>query len=317
MEYRRLGRAGIKLSALSFGSWITFGERLDLNDVRKCMHYAKDQGVNFFDNAEAYANGVSELIMGEALRDFRRDELVISTKLFWGGDKPNQQGLSHKHLVEGIQNSLRRMNLEYVDLLYCHRPDPDTPIEETVRAMDLIIRKGWAFYWGTSEWSADQIEEAHRLANALGMAPPAMEQPEYNLFKRQRVEDEYAPLYDTYGMGTTTWSPLEMGILSGKYRDGVPKNSRMAKHEGLSGRLTGEKVARVRDLETIAHELNCTLPQLAIAWCLKNPHVSSVILGASSFEQLQENLQSFDVLSRLDHSIKSRVEEITNVESIV
>lgn len=317
MEYRRLGRAGIKLSALSFGSWITFGERLDLNDVRKCMHYAKDQGVNFFDNAEAYANGVSELIMGEALRDFRRDELVISTKLFWGGDKPNQQGLSHKHLVEGIQNSLRRMNLEYVDLLYCHRPDPDTPIEETVRAMDLIIRKGWAFYWGTSEWSADQIEEAHRLANALGMAPPAMEQPEYNLFKRQRVEDEYAPLYDTYGMGTTTWSPLEMGILSGKYRDGVPKNSRMAKHEGLSGRLTGEKVARVRDLETVAHELNCTLPQLAIAWCLKNPHVSSVILGASSFEQLQENLQSFDVLSRLDHSIKSRIEEITNVESIV
>jgi voltage-dependent potassium channel beta subunit len=310
MEYRRLGRAGLKVSELSFGSWITFGSNLNLNTIRQCLQVAFDSGVNFFDNAEAYANGASELMMGEAIKDFRREDLVISTKIFWGGKGPNSTGLSWKHLVEGTKGSLRRLQLDYVDLLFCHRPDPNTPIEETVRAMDAIVRAGHAFYWGTSEWRAEDIDAAHQIAHAINAIPPTMEQPEYNLFQRHRVEEEYQPLYLKYGMGATVWSPLESGILTGKYNDEIPPGSRLHRHEELRNRLTREKILKVKALENIAHELACTLPQLAIAWCLKNPNVSSVITGASSISQLQENLGASQVKLQLNDDVMHAIEEI-------
>lgn len=310
MEYRRLGKAGLKVSELSFGSWITFGSNLSLNSIRQCLQVAVDMGVNFFDNAEAYANGAAELMMGEAIKDFRREDLVISTKIFWGGKGPNATGLNWKHLIEGTKGSLRRLQLDYVDLLYCHRPDPSTPIEETVRAMDVIVRSGLAFYWGTSEWSTDDIEEAHQIARAINAIPPSMEQPEYNMFQRTRVEDEYQSLYPKYGMGLTTWSPLESGILTGKYNDEIPPGSRLHRHEELRNRLTREKILKVRALEKVAQELSCSLPQLAIAWCLKNPHVSSVITGASSISQLQENLGANQVKMQLNDEVMHKIEEI-------
>lgn len=310
MEYRRLGKAGLKVSELSFGSWITFGSNLNLNNIRQCLKMAFDAGINFFDNAEVYANGASELLMGEAIKDLRREDLVISTKIFWGGKGPNATGLNWKHLVEGTKGSLRRLQLDYVDLLFCHRPDPTTPIEETVRAMDVLVRSGLAFYWGTSEWRAEDIEEAHQIARAIHAIPPAMEQPEYNMFQRARVEEEYASLYHKYGMGTTIWSPLESGILTGKYNEEIPPGSRLYRHEELRNRLTKEKIAKVKALEKIAHELSCTLSQLAIAWCLKNPHVSSVILGASSIPQLQENLGAEQVKLQLTDEIMQAIEGI-------
>ncbi len=208
MEYRHLGKSGLRVSALSFGSWITFGETLDLANVKECMAAAFDQGVNFFDNAEAYGGGVAELLMGQAIKEYRREDLVLSTKIFWGGEGPNDRGLGFKHIVEGTKKSLQRLQVDYVDLIYCHRPDPHTPIEETVRAMDHLIRDGLVFYWGTSEWSAEQIRQAHTIAREIGCRPPTMEQPEYNLFHRHRVEVEYAPLYQSYGLGITSWSCL-------------------------------------------------------------------------------------------------------------
>lgn len=314
MEYRSLGKAGIKLSELSFGSWITFGSSLDLSAVKQCIRIAFEAGVNFFDNAEAYGNGVSEMLMGEAIKDYRREDLVISTKLFWGGKGPNATGLSWKHLVEGTKNSLRRMNLSYVDLLYCHRPDPTTPIEETVRAMDWIIKSGLAFYWGTSEWSREQIEKAIQFALSIHAVPPSMEQPEYNLFHRQRVENEYAPLYEKYGLGITSWSPLDSGVLTGKYINGIPSGSRMDRHPELKSRLTQEKMNKVRKLSSIAEELNCTMAQLAVAWCLKNPHISSVITGATSPHQVAENLQSVFVKHQLNEEYMKKIDEIVNEE---
>lgn len=295
MEYRRLGKSGLRVSELSFGSWLTFGPQLDLDAARALMRQAFDAGVNFFDNAEAYAKGESERLMGVALEEYRREDLVVSTKIFWGGDGPNDEGLSWKHLMEGTNAALKRLRLDYVDLIFCHRPDPDTPIEETVRCMDLIVRQGKAFYWGTSEWAADQIEEAHRLARELHCIPPVMEQPQYNMFERHRFEVEYAPLYEKYGMGTTIWSPLASGILTGKYNDGIPEGTRLARVDWLASRLTPERIAQVKQLETIAADVGCTVGQLAIAWCLANEHVSTVILGASSAEQLAENLASREV----------------------
>jgi voltage-dependent potassium channel beta subunit len=315
MNYRRLGRAGLKVSELSLGSWVTFGNQMSDNVARDCMVAAFDAGVNFFDNAEVYAHGQSELVMGKVIKEvgWPREELVISTKLFWGPEKPNGQGLSHKHLMEGINNSLRRLQLDYVDLLFCHRPDPYTPIEETVRAMDIIIKQGKAFYWGTSEWPAADVARADAMARQYNLTPPSMEQPEYNLLSRERFEKEYEPLFRDLGYGTTIFSPLANGILSGKYNDGIPAESR-ATLEGYSWvkdqLLTPENVEKVRKLKPIADELGCTQAQLALAWCLKNPNVSTVITGASRPSQVTENMQALDVVPKLTDDVMARIEDI-------
>jgi voltage-dependent potassium channel beta subunit len=274
------------------------------------MHHAFENGINFFDNAEVYAAGESEKIMGEVIKDFRREDLVVSTKIFWSGQGPNDTGLSRKHLIEATKNSLKRLQLEYVDLLYCHRPDPSTPIAETVMAMDYLVRNGYAFYWGTSEWSADQIEMAFNLAKELNCIPPTMEQPEYNMLHRHRVEQEYAPLYKKYGLGTTIWSPLAFGLLTGKYNEGIPKNSRLAIEPSLRKADMEQRVQKVRLLTPIAQELNCTMAQLALAWCLKNPFVSTVILGATSIAQLDDNLQAAAVKTLLTEEIMQKIDKI-------
>ncbi len=310
MNYRRLGKAGIKLSELSFGSWVTFGSQLDVSAARDMIKVAFDAGVNFFDNAEAYANGESERIMGQVLKDFRREDLVVSTKLFWGGPGPNDRGLSRKHVIEGCNNALKRLQVDYVDLIFCHRPDPETPIEETVRAMDQVIRQGKALYWGTSEWSAPQLEEAHRIAREILATPPTMEQPEYHVLHTHRVEKEYAPLYDRFGMGLTIWSPLASGILTGKYNNGIPKDSRLARMEWLAGLLTPDRLKAARAFTHLADDLGTSPARLALAWCLKNPRVSSVILGASRMEQLKENLGAVEVVPKLTDEVMKRIREI-------
>lgn len=309
MEYRCLGKSGLKVSELSFGSWLTFAS---LENVRAHLRIAYQRGINFFDTAEAYGQGTAELLLGEAIREFRREALVISTKVFWGGKGPNDEGLNKKHLVEGVKNSLRRLQLSYVDLLFCHRADSGTPIEETVRAMETLIQQGVILYWGTSEWSAGEIESAHEIARELRLTPPAMEQPEYNLFNREKMEREFLPLFQKYGMGTTIWSPLNSGILTGKYAHGIPPGSRLEKNSWLASILTEEKINKVNKLASIAAELNCTLAQLAIAWCLKNRHVSTVLLGSTSPEQLIENLKASEVKERLDDSVMQRIERILN-----
>ncbi|MFT4553725.1 MAG: voltage-dependent potassium channel beta subunit [Chlamydiales bacterium] len=310
MLYKHLGKSGLKVSELSFGSWLTFGENLGIKEVKECIKAAMDEGVNFFDNAEVYAQGKSEELMGEALKEFRRENLVVSTKIFWGGEGPNDTGLSMKHIIEGAKNSLKRLQMDYVDLIYCHRPDPQTPLEETVRAMDLLVRQGLAFYWGTSEWSALQIEQAHMIARQIGAVPPLMEQPEYNMFKRDRVEQEYLILYEKFGMGTTIWSPLAQGLLTGKYNDGVPQGTRFEKNSWLKHTLTEEVISKVKDLCKIAYDLKCTMPQMALAWCLKNPHVSTVITGATSVEQIKENMESILVKDKLTPEVMSKIENI-------
>lgn len=322
MEYRRLGRSGLKLSALSFGSWVTFSYQLDVTAAAKCMQACCDAGVNFFDNAEAYAQGRSEEIMGEALRrlGLGRDTYCISSKVYWGGDLPTQRGLSRKHVHEACHAALRRLRLDYLDLFFCHRPDLETPIEETARAMSDLVQQGKVLYWGTSEWSAQQIQEAHGLARQLGLVPPSMEQPQYNMLHRDRVEREYRNLYSGIGLGTTIWSPLASGILTGKYRDGIPKGSRMSLPdygwlrttlESPDGR---EQVEKARQLEPIARDLGITPAQLAIAWCLKNPAVSTVILGASRLVQLEENLQSVERVSLLTDDVMKRIEGVLQNE---
>lgn len=310
MEYRNLGKAGIRLSEISFGSWITFGSNLDLAAAKNLMRAAFDKGVNFFDNAEAYAGGKAEVIMGEALADFRREDLVISTKIFWGGKGPNDRGLSFKHLVEGTKNSLKRLKMDYVDLLFCHRPDADTPIEETVRAMDIIIRSGLAFYWGTSEWSRENIEEAHHIAKSINAIPPSMEQPQYNLFHRERMELEYAPLFTKYQMGTTIWSPLAGGLLTGKYINGIPKGSRFDQHPEFGRGLNNKGEDCLRGLNAIAQELGLTMGQLAIAWCLKNENVSSLIMGATSLGQLEENIEASKAKDLLNDEVMKSIKTL-------
>ena len=308
MKYRRLGKSGLKISEISFGSWITFGSSLTQNIAKQCMQKAFDSGVNFFDNAEVYAKGESEKIMGAALKDFPRDELIVSTKIFWGGEAPTQKGLSRKHLVEGTKNSLKRLQLEYVDLLFCHRPDPETPIEETVRAMDFIIKSGLAFYWGTSEWSAQEIEEAYRVAEKYNCIPPTMEQPQYNMFVRERFEDEYKSLFEKHKLGTTIWSPLASGFLTGKYTD--TENQSTERAHWVKQHITEEKHQRVRELKTIAQELECSMAQLALAWCLKNPNVSTVITGASKVEQVSENIKAITIKDKLDETVMKRIDDI-------
>ena len=317
MEYRRLGRSGIKVSVLSFGSWVTFKSQLDVDRAVDCMAAAYDAGVNFFDNAEAYAGGESERIMGEAIHKlgWPRHSYLVSSKFFWGLHKgPNtHHTLNRKYLIESIDASLDRFGLDLLDLVYCHRADPDTPIEETVRALSDVIDRGKALYWGTSEWTADEIRAAWDIADRHGWHKPIVEQPEYNLFRRDRVEFEYARLFDDIGIGTTTYSPLASGLLTGKYLDGVPDDSRGALKgfHWLRDKLTDEQAnAKVRDLKEVAEELGVTLPQLSIAWCAANPDVSSVITGASRVEQVHDNMGALDALAKLTPDVKERIEEI-------
>jgi voltage-dependent potassium channel beta subunit len=310
MEYNKLGKAGLRLSEISFGSWITFANQFGFSEAKKLMHLAFDQGINFFDNAEVYAQGESELLMGKVLKDFRREDLVIATKIFWGGEGPNDVGLSRKHLIEGTKNSLKRLQLDYVDLLFCHRPDENTPIEETVLAMDYLVRSGQAFYWGTSEWSAKQIETAYNLAEKLGCIKPSMEQPRYNLFYRDHLEKDYLPLFKKHQMGTTIWSPLASGILSGKYNQGIPVDSRFAKEPHLIPEDLKKKVELVKKLAQLAEDLDGTVAQLAIAWCLKNPNVSSVITGATRAEQLMENLGALEMKAKLTPEVMKQINKL-------
>jgi voltage-dependent potassium channel beta subunit len=314
MEYRRLGRAGLKVSALSLGAWVTYGGQVGEQVAEECMKEAYAAGVNFFDNAEGYADGNAEIVMGNVIKKqgWRREDLVISTKIFWGGSGPNDTGLSHKHIIEGVNNALKRFQMDYVDLVFCHRPDPETPIEETVRAMDLVIKQGKAFYWGTSEWSAAEIALADGIARQYGLTPPTMEQPQYNMFHRERFEKEYAPLYRYLNYGTTIWSPLASGLLTGKYNNGIPEDSRAALkgYEWLQKGITEEKIAKVRQLQVVADELGCSLAQLGLAWCLKNPHVSTVITGASRASQVQENMKALDVVPLLTDDVMERIEGI-------
>jgi len=318
MEYRSLGRSGLKISALSFGAWVTFSDQIGEDVAAACMKAAYEAGVNFFDNAEAYARGRAEIMMGDILKKagWRRSDLVISTKIFWGGRGVNDRGLSRKHIVEGTDAALLRLQVEYVDLLYCHRPDVETPTEETVWAMNQAIQQGKAFYWGTSEWSARQIEEACHFARQEHLVPPTMEQPQYNMFTRERVEKEYGPLYRSFGLGTTVWSPLAGGILTGKYDRGIPPGTRVSLpgYEWLRERYEGPeadaRIAKVRCLRGISDELGISLAQLALAWCLKNPDVSSVITGASRPEQVVENMKAMEAVDRLSPEVMERIEAI-------
>ncbi|MHB8681179.1 MAG: potassium channel beta subunit family protein [Acidimicrobiales bacterium] len=318
MEYRRLGRSGLKVSVLSFGSWVTFGPQLDGQLAADCILAAAEAGVNFFDNAEAYAGGESERIMGEAFASLKweRHAYVVSTKVFWGihGGVNMRNTLNRKYLLQAVDGSLERFGLDFVDLLFCHRADPETPIEETVWAMSDIISAGKALYWGTSEWTADEIRAAWEIAERHHLHKPVMEQPQYNLLNRRKVEREYARLYDDIGLGLTTWSPLASGLLSGKYLDGVPEGSRatLPGYEWLAGMLTDQRSnAKVRELKAVADELGCTLAQLSLAWCTKNPHVSTVITGASRVEQVRENMVALEVAATLDADTMARIESIT------
>lgn len=321
MEYRRLGRAGLKVSALSFGSWITYGNQVEEKAAIELMSAARDHGVNFFDNAEVYAAGKSEELMGAALKKLNWDRLtyIVSTKFFWGlpakfGEGVNEKNtLNRKYLMQAIDHSLRRLQLDYVDLVYCHRPDANTPLEEIVYAMHDMIVQGKALYWGTSEWSATDIMGAWHIADKHHLHKPVVEQPQYNLFHRKKVEQEYVRLYDELGIGTTIWSPLASGLLTGKYANGIPADSRGSlKNMGWMQEqlLDTARNAIVGKLAGVAKELNCSTAQLAIAWCLKNPRVSSVITGASRLAQVSENMKALEIASRLTPDVMTRVQEI-------
>jgi voltage-dependent potassium channel beta subunit len=318
MEYRRLGKSGLQVSSLSFGSWVTFAQQINTDTASECMRVAYEGGVNFFDNAEAYADGKSEIVMGEILRKFGwpRDTFLVSSKVFWGGDLPNQEGLSRKHVFEACHAALKRLQVEYLDLYFCHRPDPNTPIEETVRVMHDLIVQGKVLYWGTSEWSAQEIMEAYGIARQYNLTPPTMEQPQYNLFHRTRVEQEYARLYTQIGLGTTIWSPLASGLLSGKYMSGDPGDTRISlkNYEWLRRSLTEEqaeeKKRKLEKLAGVANDLGISMANLALAWCLKNRHVSTVITGASRPEQVAQNLGALDHVGKLSPEILVRIDEI-------
>jgi voltage-dependent potassium channel beta subunit len=317
MNYRHLGRSGLKVSELSFGSWVTFGIQVDENLAGECMAAAYEAGVNFFDNAEVYAHGQSETVMGNVLKKlgWRRGSYLVSTKFFWGlHDGPNEKNtLNRKRLLEAMDGSLKRLQLDYVDLLFCHRPDSTTPIEETVWAMHDIVSRGKAVYWGTSEWSAGEIMEAWQIADKHHLHKPVMEQPQYNMFQREKVEAEYTRLYDDIGLGTTTWSPLSSGLLTGKYNHGIPVDSRanLKGYEWLKPGLTDpERIGKVKALEPIAAELEISLAQMALAWCLKNPHVSTVITGASRVQQVHENMKALEAVEKLNPEVMERIEKV-------
>jgi len=321
MQYRRLGRSGLKLSVLSFGSWVTFANANQIETAQQaaeCLDAAKQAGVNFFDNAEVYGGGESERVMGEAIRElgWARHDYVVSTKLFWGLHKvPNMRNtLNRKYLTQAIDASLERFGLDFVDLVFCHRADPETPIEETVWAMSDMITQGKALYWGTSEWSADEIRAAYDIAERHHLHKPVMEQPQYNILWRDKVEKEYQRLYEDIGLGTTIWSPLSSGLLTGKYLDGVPDGSRasLPGYEWLRTMLTDEaRNKKVADLKVIADELDVSLTQLALAWCVKNPNVTTVITGASNAAQVRENMTALDALDLLDAEVMERIDLIS------
>lgn len=318
MEYRYLGKSGLQVSALSFGSWVTFGDQIGDDVALEMMKAAYNAGVNFFDNAEVYSQGKSETMMGKVIKKagWKRSDLVISTKIFWGGEGPNDRGLSRKHIVEGMDASLVRLQMDYVDLVFAHRADFHTPMEETVRAFNHIIDKGQAFYWGTSEWSAAEIMEAYAIARREHLVPPLMEQPQYHMFHRERFEVEYGPLYDEIGLGTTIWSPLASGLLTGKYNQGMPEGTRasLEGYEWLRKRFEDEdairNIQKVGEMMPIAEELGCSMAQLALAWTLKNPNVSTTITGASRVEQVVENMKAVDVVEKLTPEVMARIEAI-------
>lgn len=312
MHYRRLGRSGLKVSEISLGSWITFGNQVEEGTAETLLHEAFDAGINFFDNADMYANGKSEVVMGQAIQDLPREELVLSSKVFWPtGKGPNGRGLSRKHVTESLHTSLKRMGTDYLDMYFCHRFDPDTPVEEVVRTMSDLIHQGKILYWGTSEWEAAQVMEAYGIARQYGLVPPSMEQPQYNLFHRKRVEDTIMPICRELGLGLTTFSPLYYGILTGKYNEGVPQGSRASldDYAWIRDRITPERVNIVKKLTEVANDLSITPSQLAIAWILRRKEVSSVITGASRPEQLDENLGASEAYERFTEADIDRIFE--------
>ena len=321
MEYRRLGNSGLEVSALSFGSWLTFGKQVDNAMATTCMEVAYDNGINFFDNAEIYAKGESEIVMGNILKkqSWLRETYLVSSKVYWGGDLPNQKGLNRKHLVTACEASLKRLQLDYLDLYFCHRPDLHTPIEETVWTMHNLIQQGKVLYWGTSEWTAQEIQEAIMVARQNNLIPPVMEQPQYNLFVRRKMEVEYYKLLRDYGLGTTIWSPLASGILTGKYNGGKGGDTRF-QIEGLEWlkdqNLTQNRLDKVEGLMGIAAEMGTTVALLSLAWCLKNEYVSTAITGASQVSQLKENLKVFEVLPMLDDGVMDRIEKVMDNQQV-
>ncbi|HEY5368568.1 MAG TPA: aldo/keto reductase [Hanamia sp.] len=326
MEYRRLGKSGLKLSIVGFGSWVSFNKQIDDKIADQLMGIAYDKGINFFDNAEAYAGGESEKMMGRVLKKkkWERNSFTVSSKVFFGlkgkDNKPNQSGLSRKHVIEACNDALQRLQVEYLDLYFCHRPDKNTPIEETVWAMNTLIQQGKVLYWGTSEWSGVEIMEAHRVAQQYRLIGPTMEQPQYNLFEREKVEKEFLHIYDFVGLGTTIWSPLASGLLTGKYNDGVPKNSRFAL-EGfgwLKDRMMADdKIKKVKKLSELAAKLDVSTAALSIAWCIKNPHVTTAILGATKKQQLLDNLKAIEVMEKLTPEVLEKIEKIMQTKPVL
>jgi len=319
MEYRRMGKTGLQLSVLSYGSWVTFAKQIDDTASERLMSLAYEQGVNFFDNAEVYARGESELMMGRVLKKTKwdRSSYIVSSKVFFGwhgeDNKPTQKGLCRKHIMEACHEALQRMQLEYLDLYFCHRPDPDTPMVEIVRSMNTLIQQGKILYWGTSEWSAAEIMEAHAVAGQLALEGPSVEQPQYNLLERYKVESDFIPVFRTVGLGTTIWSPLASGLLTGKYNDGIPEGSRLAMEgfEWLKDRtLSDERIKRIAKLKKVADDLNTSLATLSIAWCIHNPNVTTAILGATKEKQLLENMEALNLYPQLTDSILEEIDTI-------
>lgn len=318
MEYRRLGKSGLKVSEFSFGAWVTFGKQVDVDEAAKLIGSAFDRGVNFFDNAEGYESGAAEQVMGDAIKKLglKRDTYAVSTKVYFGGPGPINRGLNRKHIFDACHAGMDRLSVDYLDLYFCHRPDVDTPVEETVRAMHDLIAQGKVMYWGTSEWNAQQLTEAYAVARQYNLTPPTMEQPQYNLFERQKVEADYLPIYDLFGMGTTIWSPLASGLLTGKYNDGIPEDSRfnLPGYEWLKEMLTSERgqkrLAKVKELAALAKDAGMPLHHMALLWCNANPNVSTIILGASRQSQVEDNLDALDAKGKLTPDVIARIEEI-------
>lgn len=324
MEYRRLGNSGLQVSALSLGSWVTFGHQITDDVAEKLMITAYEAGINFFDNAEVYAHGKSEIVMGDILKNqnWNRSTYLVSSKVYWGGDKPNQKGLMRKHILEACEAALKRLQVDYLDLFFCHRPDINTPISETVWAMNTLIQQGKIMYWGTSEWTAQQITEAHFWAERYKLIGPVMEQPQYNLFTRKAMERDYVPVFKTFGLGTTIWSPLASGLLTGKYIDADPSSDSRLGLESMSWLKErslddASKLEKVKLLKKLADQIGISLTHLSLCWCLKNPNVSTVILGASKVEQLADNLNSLQYLDKLTPDVILAIEEILQNKPVI